>query len=296
MGRSIDQVDELPSPELLTQNNFELLLRRVADDIGFGSDESIFVGSGMEYVHSRPYEPGDSVRQIDWKVTARMPVAYVKVHETLKRIPMFLVVDTSASMQASSIRLSKHAVAVWVAGALGLVALRRLSPVCVLSGGSRYHDFIGDANPSLVPDDLWRQLDPLRWRRMGETTELSERIDALAVKLRQRSVLVVISDLYDSCLRSAIGKVGPKHDVIVIHLEDPAERGQLRAGYFMGAESEGSHRFLGADRDRWSERDHLEREFAGADVSYLRLATDQPVVSRLRHFLLTRSVQMRGRQ
>ena len=78
----------LPDPEALSRNNFELLLRRVADDIGFGTDESIFVGSGLEYAQSRPYEPGDSVRQIDWKVTARMPVAYVKQHETLKRMSM----------------------------------------------------------------------------------------------------------------------------------------------------------------------------------------------------------------
>ena len=75
----------------LLRNNFELLLRRVADDIGFGTDESIFVGSGLEYAQSRPYEPGDSVRQIDWKVTARMPVAYVKQHETLKRMSMYLL-------------------------------------------------------------------------------------------------------------------------------------------------------------------------------------------------------------
>lgn len=296
MEESNVQQHELPSPELLSQNNFELLLRRIADDIGFGTDESIFVGSGMEYVHSRPYQPGDSVRQIDWKVTARMPIAYVKVHETLKRIPMYLVVDTSASMQSSSTKLSKHSLAVWLAGAIGLVALRRLSPVCVLSGGSRYRDLIGEAEPSLVPDDLWRQLDPLRRRRAGESTELGERIDALSVKLRQRSVLVVISDLYDSKLRSAIGKVGPKHDVIVLHVEDPAERGRLGAGYFNGSESESAHRFLGSDLDRWTDRDDLERQFASSDVSYLRLMTHQPVVSRLRQFLLTRSVQMRGRQ
>lgn len=290
------QHHSLPAPETLSRNNFELLLRRIADDIAFGTDESLFVGSGLEYAQSRPYEPGDPVRQIDWKVSARMPVAYVKQHETLKRLAMYLLVDTSASMQVSSTDVSKHSLAVWIAGALGLVALRRLSPVSISSGGSRHHSLREESLPSLSPDDLWRNLEPMRTIDLDETTELTQRLDSLALKVRDRSVIVVLSDLFDSEVVTGLRKLGPRHDVIVFHLTDPAEEGNLQAGYFFGQESETGSQFLVRNKDRWSHHQDLERQLAGADVSYLRLCTDQPPVMPLRNFLLTRLAMMRGQR
>ena len=296
MGSPSSEPQTLPSPEVLSRDNFELLLRRIADDIAFGTDDSIFVGSGLEYAQSRPYEPGDPVRQIDWKVTARMPVAYVKQHETLKRLAMYLVVDTSASMQVTSTSLSKQALALWISGALGLVALRRLSPVSVISGGSRYQRLKKQETASLSPDDLWRNLEPLRSGDVDEKTELSQRLDSLTIQLRERSVIVVLSDLHDSEVLDSLKRLGPQHDVIVIHLQDPAETGDLGAGYFLGSEAESGQRFLAKSKQRWIHDAGVERRLAGGDISYLRLRTDQSFVSPLRYFLLTRIALMRGQR
>lgn len=291
-----NQRQTLPAPETLSRNNFELLLRRIADDIAFGTDESLFVGSGLEYAQSRPYEPGDPVRQIDWKVSARMPVAYVKQHETLKRLAMYLLVDTSASMQVSSSELSKHSLAIWLAGALGLVALRRLSPVSVQSGGSRFKELRGELLPSLSPDALWRNLEPLRRCDFQESTEMKNQLDSLALKVRERSLMVVLSDLHDDEMVDSLRKLGPQHDVIVIHLMDPVELGKLNAGYFMGQESESGAQMMVRGSDQWRHHVGVERQLAGADVSYLRLRTDQSPVMPLREFLLTRVSLMRGQR
>ncbi len=106
-----------------------MVVRRLADDLAFGTDDSLFVGSGLEYAQSRPYEPGDPVKQLDWRISAKTGKAFVKQYESLRRIAMYLVVDTSSSMSVSSGPLSKHDLAIWIAAALGLVAHRRLSPV-----------------------------------------------------------------------------------------------------------------------------------------------------------------------
>ena len=127
----------LRPPDELSHANFEMVVRRMADDLAFGTDASLFVGGGLEYAQSRPYEPGDPVRQIDWKITARADRAYLKQYETLKRMSMYLVVDTSASMSVSSSRLTKHDLSIWIASAIGLIGLRRLSPVAVVGGGER---------------------------------------------------------------------------------------------------------------------------------------------------------------
>lgn len=297
VGRAaVAKPGQLPSPDILSRANFELVVRRVADDIAFGTDESLFVGSGLEYAQSRPYEPGDPVRQIDWKLSARMPVAYIKQHETLKRVAMYLLVDTSSSMSVSSTPLSKHGLAVWAAAAIGLVGVRRLSPVSVLSAGERDVRIRTDGTPSLSPDDLWRDLEPLRVHDDDEATELGQRLSTLSTRLKRRSLLFVFSDLHDPDALSELRKLGHQHDVVVLHLQDPAERGDLRAGFFRGVEAESDHSFLAGGRRRWRDECTIARDLAGADVSYLKLLTNQPLLAPLREFLLTRATRLRGQR
>ena len=280
--------ESLPNPDILSRANFELIVRRIADDIAFGTDDSLFVGSGLEYAQSRPYEPGDPVRQIDWKLTARMPVAYIKQHETLKRIAMYLIVDTSASMSVSSTALSKHSLAVWAAAAIGLVGVRRLSPVSLLSAGTRHGKSRSDLTPSLSPEDLWRDLEPLRNHDFLEQTELGLRLTALTTRLTRRSLLIVLSDLHDRDALPMLRRLGHQHDVVVLHLQDPAEIGGLRAGYFRGTEAESGQDFLADGRQRWGDNCTISRDLASADVSYLKLITDRPLLAPLRQFLLMR--------
>lgn len=296
MTMDSNSAEALPSPDILSRANFELVVRRIADDIAFGTDDSLFVGSGLEYAQSRPYEPGDPVRQIDWKLSARMPVAYVKQHETLKRVAMYLIVDTSASMSVSSTKLSKHGLAVWAAAAIGLVGVRRLSPVSVLSAGTRHANSASNGTPSLSPDDLWRDIEPLRVHDSGEITELGERLTSLSVQLKRRSLLFVFSDLHDPEALFVLRQLGHQHDVVVLHLQDPAEAGDLRAGYFRGAEAESGRSFLAGGHARWNDTCTMARDLAGADVSYLKLVTNQPLLAPLRQFLLTRATRMRGQR
>lgn len=268
-----------------------MVVRQLADDLAFGTDESLFVGSGLEYAQSRPYEPGDPVKQIDWKITARTGHAYLKQYETLKRTTLYLVVDTSTSMSVTSTRLSKHELAVWMASAIGLVGLRRLSPVAMVSAGDRQTRM----EPSLVPGDLWQAIEPLRAHGLEEKTALGERLDALDPQLSRRSVIIVISDLHDPSAARSLKRIAQRHDVIALHLEDPAERGRLKAGFFRGGEAESGRTFIAGSRARWRPDKDLSRRLAGANVSYLHLFTDRPFLTPLRQFLASRAALMRGR-
>ncbi len=162
------------------------------------------------------YEPGDSIRQFDWRLTAKTGKPYVKQYETLKRIAVYLVIDTSSSMSVSSIPFSKHDMAIWMASAIGLVAQRRLSPVAVVGGGQRETRL----EPSLAQGDLWRAIEPLRMHARAESTQLAERVRSLEPRLSRSSILVVISDLHDPQMASSLKHAAQKHDVIVLHVED----------------------------------------------------------------------------
>jgi uncharacterized protein (DUF58 family) len=287
----IDQHHDLCPPDQLAHGDFEMVVRRLADDLAFGTDSSLFTGSGLEYAQSRPYEAGDPIKQMDWRLTARTGKPYVKEYEALKRTNVLLLLDTSASMGVGSTRLTKHDLGVWLAAAIGLIAQRRLSPTALIGAGERTTRF----EPSLLATDLWQALEPLRSRSDAEQTALGERLNEVVVRAKRSSVIVVISDLHDPDAVPAIRFAAQRHDVIVLELRDPAEQGSLRAGYFRGREAETGRTFIGHGRQQWFEEDETGRSLARAGASWLRLETGAAFIPPLRHFLASRQHTGGGR-
>lgn len=292
IGETTARDTGLPPPQQLARSDFDLVLRRLADDLAFGADNSLFVGSGLEYAGSRPYQRGDSIRMFDWRLTARTGKPYVREHEALKRTCVYIVLDTSASMAVASTRLSKHDIAVWMGAAIGLVAQRRMSPAAIVGAGERS----GQILPSLRAADLWKSLDPLRAPGFEETTRLAQRITDLTTRAGRSALILVLSDLHDRNAIDAIRHATQRHDCAVIHTRDPSEIEPLRAGFVRAQEAESGRVFVGGARTRWappaSEREELLR--CGAD--YLQVRTDEPFIAPLRRFLATRALTLRGRR
>lgn len=280
----------LPAPAALAQGDFELVVRRLADDLAFGADNSLFTGGGLEYAGSRPYQPGDSIRILDWRLTARTGKAFVKEHEALKRVNVYVVVDTSASMSTGSTVITKHDLAVWLASALGLVALRRLSPVAVVAGGERALR----VQPSLSRGDLWHSVEPLRRHDRTEATLLAARLDDLARRAERSSLMLVISDLHDPGAVPALRRAAHRHDVTVLWTIDPAEMAPLRAGFFRGREAETGRHFVAHGRSRFGDPQGLRRTLVRSGVEVLLLPTDEPFLAPLRRFLTSRGAMVRG--
>ncbi len=288
-GNSTDL--DLPAPESLARGDFDIVIRRLADDLAFGSDTSRLVGSGLEYASSRPYIPGDSVRLLNWRLTARTGRAFVREYEALKRTSAYLVVDTSASMAVSSAARTKHDLAVWIASALGLVAQRRMSPVAVFVDGERSVPLAA----SLSRNDLWNALEPLRAHDFAEGTSLGERLRQTAARATRASLFVILSDLHDPDAVAAIRSTAQRHDAMVLHLLDPAETRPLGAGFVRAREAETGRAFLGTSRTRFGAPDLVRDELLRSGADYLRLVTDQPFIPPLRHFLGSRGMFARGR-
>ena len=183
----------LESAEVLDSRQFMIAVKRLADSLAFGTDRSPYIGSGLEYHQSRPYQFGDSIKAIDWRVTARTGKVHVKEYEAIKRLPVWILVDTSASMTISSTSRSKYEVAVFVAGGVAMASLEAIRPVGFLGVGGR-----GLMRPeSLSKDQVHGWLHALRKYRFDEPTNLAKRVNELAARLPQRSQIIVLSDLHE---------------------------------------------------------------------------------------------------
>jgi uncharacterized protein (DUF58 family) len=276
---------QLAVSDRLDERQFALEIKRLADSLSFGTDASPFLGSGVEYVQSRLYQPGDPVKFIDWRVTARTGRVHLKEYEAPKRMPVYLVVDTSASMCVTSQPVSKYAWAVKLAGALALAALSRISPVGLIGGGERELD----TQPTLSRPRLFLWLHRLRRYRFDEQTTVGRRLAQLASVLEARALVMVLSDLHDPQAVPALKLLAQEHDCVALQLQDPAERGRIGGGVFRAEEAETGRSFVATGRNRWLDEEALASELKRGGIDHLVLPTDQAFLPRLRGYLRRRN-------
>lgn len=280
---------ELETNRPLDSRQFVLAIKKLADSVSYGTDKSPFLGSGLEYVQSRPYVIGDPVKTIDWRVTARTGVPHVKEYESPKCLPVWFVVDTSASMTLSSIPTSKYQLAVQIAGGLALACLDRVSPVGVLGAGDRELNI----RPSLSREKIMVWLHELRHYNFTESTELSSKLLALNPSLRERALIFVLSDLHDPESVAAIKLLSQQHDLAVLLLRDPAEDALPGAGFIRGREVESGKAFTISANKQFTSLEDTTNELKQSSIDHFTIQTDKPFLAALRLYLQSRNLLSR---
>lgn len=276
--------------EALDSRQFEIAIKRLADNLSYGADRSAFVGSGVEYVQSRPYEAGDPVRSIDWHVTARTGKPYIKEFEAPKRMPAYIVLDTSASMTFGTAEKSKYFWAVHIAGGLALACLDRVSPVGILGAGDRNLHM----KPSLSKQQIMQWLSLLKNYDYHESTQLGYKLRQLLPSLESRSLVFVISDLHDDQAVPILKHAAHAHDCVVIQMRDPAEKGIRGVGFVRGAEGETGQAFHSLGIGSSVDQQGLEQSLKRAGLDHFLIDCDQPFAYRLRGFLKDRGLLGKG--
>lgn len=269
------------SQEPVDARQFEVAVKHLANSLNFGQEESVFHGSGLEYAQSRLYVAGDPVKAIDWKVSARIGKLFIKEYQEPKQIPLYLLLDTSASMCVTSQPMSKYAWAVQIATGIALAAQANVTPVGLLGCGARELH----VRPTLSRNLVMEWSHQLRHHDFLEDTSLAHRAREVAPSLKRRTMLIVLSDLHDPGAFPALQILAQEHDVIVLHLQDPAETGVRGAGLFRGLEAESGRAFVGHGRRAWVDAESWKGELTRFGIDYLHLLTDQPILGKLRHFL-----------
>ena len=183
------------TPELLHGlRNLSLAARQAAEGFLNGAHASRRHGAGMEFSQYRPYQPGDDLRRLDWRLAARSDRYYLRESEIDTSLTVHLLLDASASMNHRDDNgISKLDYARLLLGALAYLATQQGDAVglTILRPGGLRH---------LAPRADARQLP--RIYHALETAEAAGRFPAAETLApltarRQRALTVCVSDLYE---------------------------------------------------------------------------------------------------
>lgn len=198
-----------------------------------GAYVSHFRGRGMEFDESRPYQPGDDPRSIDWRVTARSTTAYTKLFREERERPVLVMVDLRANMHFATQGCFKSVNACRAAALLAWAAHHRGDRLGGLVFGDTTHR---ELKPKLGRQAALRFVHQLadhpdwnsRERSDGDDGEfqLTQAMSALRRVARPGSLVVILSDFqgFNKAAKSYLSSIARHNEVLALFLNDPIER------------------------------------------------------------------------
>jgi uncharacterized protein (DUF58 family) len=224
MRALLDQELEDPNEALAALRAVQIVTQKLASLELAGAYRSTFQGQGLEFREVRPYAPGDDVRTIDWNVSARMNEPFVKVFSEERELNVFLVLDTSASMNFGTQRTTKRRVSLEVCALLAMSAAVQGDRVGLIAGADSLEQMVA---PKKGRKHAFRILTSAAAAsqsrsRHASQTQLNPLLDALAS--RRRGVAFIVSDFFCGAFETSLSKAASKHDVVPVVIEDPRDK------------------------------------------------------------------------
>jgi uncharacterized protein (DUF58 family) len=193
-----------------------------------GGHDSRFRGRGMEFAESRIYQPGDDVRSIDWRVTARTGRPHTKLFQEERERPVILLVDLGASMFFGTRTAYKSVLAAECAALIAWAAMRGGDRVGALVAGRSAHM---ESKPVSGRRGVLRVLRAVAALSRQATDDEEQQIRLADSLLRARhvarpgSLLVVISDFYslDEEAAGHLTRMRQHNDMLACWIHDVLE-------------------------------------------------------------------------
>lgn len=262
-----------------------------------GSERTRFRGRGVDFEEVRLYQPGDDIRSIDWRVTARTQVPHTKVFREERERPVFMVVDQRSSMFFGSQQCFKSVLGTYIAGVLAWAALQNSDRVGGLVFGDHAQRDIRPRRSKHAVLELLHQLQEFN-RQLTAPVAARTPISLLQMLTDTRRLakpgcaIFIISDFHDvnEACEQQLFELARHTDVTLIHLFDPLEQ-QLASSTSLTI-SNGEQRcvlpaqdasFQRAWRNRYAERlVYLTRICQQLSLPLLSYATNDDVQQLLR--------------
>ncbi len=202
----------------------EIQTDRLVSETFAGDYLSTFKGQGIEFAEVREYIPGDDVRSIDWNVTARTGVPYIKKFNETRELTVMIACDVSASGQFGSVCKFKQEAISELAALFAFAALKNNDKVGLLLFSDQVELFVPPKKGKKHILRLIREL--VAFEPKHKRTDIGLCLTTLLKVLKHKSIVVLASDFLAPTYQYAkpFRFAAKKFDLIPVRIQDPLER------------------------------------------------------------------------
>ena len=264
-----------------------------------GAHASRFRGRGMDYLESRAYQPGDDVRCMDWRVTARSGRAHVKLYQEERERPVVVMIDLGPGMFFATRGAFKSVIAARAAALIGWAAIQNGDRIGALLFNGGHHEIRpqgGQRGVLRLIRELVKATAPEAalsgHASFNEQGHLNDALVRLRRVARPGSLVFILSDFYaiNEDSRRHLQALRQHNDIVACQIVDALELQPPVAGRY--AISDGINNGL-LDTRSADRRDAYSAYFAKhhqavrelmqqSSVHLQRLATTDDVADSLR--------------
>lgn len=222
--------------DLKQHTNLDLIAQKVVEGFIIGLHKSPFHGFSVEFAEHRLYQPGENIRNIDWKVYARSDKYFTKKYEEETNLRARIVIDVSSSMYFpgkevyNEVRMNKLQWSSLAAASLTYLLKRQRDAfgLTLFDENTIYHS--ETKSSSAHQKLLFSQLDPYIYNQsINKSTAATDSLHLIADAIHKRSLVIIFSDMLEDPekIEPMIGALQHlkhnKHEVILFHVMDTSK-------------------------------------------------------------------------
>jgi uncharacterized protein (DUF58 family) len=280
---------------------YEIMIRKVVNNQLQGDYQSVFKGAGLEFDDLRPYQYGDDVRTIEWKVSAKGHGTFVKTFKEDKDQSVYFLLDISGSQDIGELGKKKIDISKEIAGVLTLAAIYEGSQVGLISFSDQKEKII---LPGKGPKQGVKIIKGIfGHENKSLKTNLNDMFTFALNLIKKRSIIIVVSDFIDEGYERPFKALADKHDLVAIQITDPRESALPSLGIIPVYDKEkGKTTWVNTAFGSFSrkildtftlERDHLKNICKKNQINYLGISTKDDIVLPLIELFKNRNRSMK---
>lgn len=257
---------------------------------------SAFKGRGMEFDESRPYQPGDDIRAMDWRVTARTGKAHSKVYREERERPVLLWVDYRETMFFGTQQHFKSVLAAKISALLAWSTAQHGDRLGGLIFSNDSHIELRPSRGKSASLHFIKQLaQHTAWFKDHQHAELplsaADALGRLQRVSKPGSLVFLISDFrnMDELCWSRISLLRRHSDVVLISIHDPLEEHLPPAGIYKISNGETQvnlNTYSKSQREQYhqrylSQQDELQNRCRKLGMRYISISTEDDYIQVL---------------
>jgi uncharacterized protein (DUF58 family) len=280
-------------PEKVLRRLEWTVIRRL-DGLLHGDYRTLFRGAGLDLADLREYQYHDDVRHIDWNVTARLQVPYVREYHEDRELTAWFLLDLSPSIDFGT-AAKKRSLSIEFITVLARLLTRQGNRVGAMFYGERVDTILPARGGRRHVLSVLHRLLKRPELRQSQETDLREFLRTAFQAMPRRSLVFIVSDFFSRPgWAEPLAHLAQRHEVVAVRLYDPLERELPDMGMLVMQDAEtGEQLFVdthdGGFRKRFASiAERRERELrtalARAGIDCLELATDGELVDAVMRF------------